>query len=65
MKPPFDPHRSSTIGASETARAVEAIADQSDANDPIVKLGKRIGRALSLIACVVLATIVGAQLGFW
>jgi hypothetical protein len=65
MIPPAPVPRAETIGHSEAARAAQGLPEADDANDAIVRLGRRIGRALSMVAFVALAWIVGGQLGFW
>lgn len=69
---------SETLGTSSAARAAGAgakrVADHFRARDaqdaageadPVELWGRRIGRALSLIGVIVLAWLLGGQLGFW
>lgn len=58
-----------TVGASSMARAARRVGDHFAAReaeaDPIELWGRRIGRALSLVAFVALAAWLGVQLGWW
>lgn len=67
-----------TLGTSSAARAASAgakrMADHfaardaqgaDGAADPVEVWGRRIGRGLSLIGVIVLAWLLGGQLGFW
>lgn len=69
---------SETLGTSSAARAAGAgakrIAEhfaahdargEDGAADPVELWGRRIGRGLSLIGVIVLAWLLGGQLGFW
>ena len=69
---------SETLGTSSAARAAgtgaRRVADHFAARDaqsapgggdPVELWGRRIGRGLSLIGVIVLAWLLGGQLGFW
>lgn len=51
---------------SSMARAGDHFAGKdADPDDKIEVWGRRIGRSLSLVAVIVLAFMLGRQLGFW
>jgi hypothetical protein len=61
---------SETIGSSTLGRTGRRMSDHfaardADGGDPVEQWGRRIGRALSLIGVVVLAWLLGVQLGWW
>lgn len=58
-----------TVGSSSMSRAVRRVGDHFAAReaeaDPVELWGRRIGRALSLVAFVGLTIWLGLQLGWW
>jgi ferric-dicitrate binding protein FerR (iron transport regulator) len=56
--------RSETVGTSQLARmAKERPVAEDDPNDPAVIWGRRVGRALGLVALVLLAAYLLAEYG--
>ncbi len=55
--------RSETVGTSLLARTTESLRSADDPNDPATVWGKRIGRALGIVAFLLLAAYLIAQYG--
>jgi hypothetical protein len=55
--------RSETVGTSLLARTAESLRPEDDPNDPAFVWGKRVGRALGVIALILLAAYLFAEYG--